>query len=92
VIAAVLAEALGRAAAALDAGDALAAAAAMTDAGRACQQADTRGERVDGEAFLALAALHARCKLGEERTRATLEKALESAGSARRAATAYRIL
>ncbi len=92
MIAEVLAEALERAATALEAGDALTAAAAMTDAGRACQQADVRGERVEGEALPALAALHARCKLGEERTRATLEQALESAGSARRAATAYRIL
>ncbi|HEX7625384.1 MAG TPA: hypothetical protein VF400_17530 [Anaeromyxobacteraceae bacterium] len=92
MIAEVLAEALERAATALEAGNAVAAAAAMTDAGRACHQADARGERVDGKALPALAALYARCKLGEERTRATLEQALESAGSARRAATAYRIL
>ncbi len=91
MIAEALADALGRAAAALEAGDALAAAEAMTEAGRACQQAQARGERVDGEALAALTALHARCERGEVRARGTLEQALESAGSARRAVSAYRI-
>jgi hypothetical protein len=91
VIASVLAAALERAATALEVGDPIAAAAAMTEAGRACQQAQARGDRLDDGELAALTELHARCKRGEERARATLEQALESAGSARRAAAAYRV-
>jgi hypothetical protein len=90
VTAETLGDALARAAAALEAGDAVGAAAAMAEAGRACQQAQARGERVERDALAVLAALHARCERGMLRTRATLEQALEAAGSARRAVTAYR--
>jgi hypothetical protein len=45
---------------------------------------------VDGETLAVLAALHARCERGMARARATLEQALDAAGSARRAVSAYR--
>ncbi|GEJ59170.1 hypothetical protein [Anaeromyxobacter diazotrophicus] len=90
MIAEALAGALERAATALEAGDAPGAAAAMGEASRACQEAEARGERVAPAALAELTALHARCGQSAARARATLEQALESAGAARRAVSAYR--
>ena len=85
-----IAHALERAAAALDSRDAAAASAALAEAERACASAESRGVRPDRAELEVLRELHRRGQAAAERALEDLAQALGSAGSARRAVSAYR--
>jgi hypothetical protein len=85
-----LASALERAAAALEAEDAASASAALEEALRACATTDARGVKLDRAQLEILRALHRKGEAAAERAAEELERALGSAGSARRALSAYR--
>ncbi len=85
-----IAEALERAATALDADDAVAAGSALADALRACAAAEAQGQRLDRSTLARLRELHQRGTAAAARVTGKLALALETAGNARRAAAAYR--
>ena len=85
-----LAHALERALSALESEDAVLASAALAEAERVCAQAERQGLRLDPETLERLRELHRRGMSAAERAAAKLAHALDSAGSARRAVSAYR--
>jgi hypothetical protein len=89
MIAEEIARALERAAAALEGDDALAAAAALEEAERACAAAQAQGVQLEGEELAKLRELHRRGEGTAARAAAKLGRALDGAGCARRAVTAY---
>lgn len=89
MIAGEIAEALERAATALDADDAVAASEALAEALRACAAAEAQGLRLDVAALARLRELHGRGEAAAGRVAEKIALALETAGSARRASTAY---
>ncbi len=89
MIAAEIAEALERAATALEADDAVAAAEALAVALRACAQAETQGLRLDVAALARLRELHGRGEAAAARVAEKIALTLGTAGSARRASAAY---
>ena len=82
--------ALAGATAALRDDDAAAAAAALQQAAAACTEAQRRGLRLERSDVAALLDVHGRCLAAARGARATLDRALGTAGAARRAADAYR--
>ncbi len=89
MIAGEIANALERAATALEADDAVAASGALAEALRACAAAEAQGLRLDGAALARLKELHGRGEAAAARVTEKLALALGTAGSARRAAAAY---
>lgn len=89
MIAAEIARGLERAQAALEAGDPAAATAALEMAQRACAAAASRGVRLPDAELQELRELHSRGEATARRLAQELARALEGAGSARRAAAAY---
>ncbi len=90
MIAGGIAEALERAATALDADDAVTASRALEEALRACAAAEAQGLRLDVAALARLRELHGRGEAAAAHVAEKLALALETSGSARRATSAYR--
>lgn len=85
-----LEHALERALAALASNDAAAASEALQEANSACAQAERQGLRLAPDALARIRELHHKGADTAQRAAGELARALESAGSARRAASAYR--
>jgi hypothetical protein len=89
MIAETLAAALERAELALEGDDAVAAAAELEQAVRGCAALAERGVQLDDATLERLRLLHVRGTSAAARAAARLARALDNAGSARRAAAAY---
>jgi len=84
-----LAAALERAELALEGDDAVAAAGLLAQAVRGCAELAERGVRLDDATLARLRLLHERGNAAAARASARLARAMDNAGSARRAAIAY---
>ena len=90
MMAAALANALERARRDLEANEVASAATTIAAAASACTAAREAGRRLEPTALATLQELHARCASSFAEARARLARDLTTAGSARRAASAYR--